>query len=71
MVRLHRDEAKIAELRSGVRQFLDEVQSTISELETRFGKATLKQSLKASLDMEGGITDADIAWAVENISPKH
>jgi hypothetical protein len=58
-VRLYRDQAEIDRLQAGVRQFLDEVQDTIHQLEQRFGKAPLRQALKASLE-EGLITDADI-----------
>jgi hypothetical protein len=58
-VRLYRDQAEIDRLQAGVRQFLDEVQDTIHQLEQRFGKAPLRQALKASLE-EGLITDDDI-----------
>jgi hypothetical protein len=65
-VRLHRDQAEIDRLQAGVRQFLEEVQQTIDALEKRFGKADVKQALKASLDLEGGITDADIRRVDQN-----
>jgi hypothetical protein len=58
-VRLYRDQAEIDRLQAGVRQFLDEVQDTIHQLEQRFGKAPLRQALKASLE-DGLITDDDI-----------
>lgn len=66
IVRLYRNEQQIDALRAGVRQFLDEVQQTINDLEKRFGKAPLKEALKASLEMEGGITDDDIRLAEPN-----
>lgn len=59
-VRLYRDDVEIDKLQAGVRQFLDEVQQTIAQLEARFGKAELQRAFLQPPHIEGGITDEDI-----------
>lgn len=70
--RVFRDEARIAELESGVRQFLSEVDELIAELERLNPELAPAEKLRSELDASLGLTEEDLpAWWFDDNAPEH
>ena len=71
-VPVQRDNARIAELESGVLQFLAEVDEMIAELDRLNPEIAATEKLREQLDSSLGVTDEDLpAWWFDDSAPEH
>jgi len=64
--RHYRDDAEIAKIDAGVVSFLADRDALIARLDSINPEMPLVEQLRKSVEMEGGITDDDIAWAKQH-----